>query len=74
MSWVIGETPSWSLGTSMPCQWMSVPIGSSLVSSTCTRSPTSTSMRGPGTMPLYAHAWTTSPGRTSQSMTLAVSS
>ena len=71
---MIGETPSWSLGTSMPCQWMSVPMGSSLVISTSTSSPTSRSMRGPGTIPLYAHAWTISPGRTSQSMTDAVSS
>jgi len=25
---VIGATPSWSFGMSMPCQWMSVPTGS----------------------------------------------
>ena len=31
-------------------------------------------MRGPGTWPLYAHAWTTLPGATSQSTIDAVSS
>ncbi len=73
-SWVIGDTPSCPFGTSMPCQWMSVLTGNSLVICTSTLSPTSRSMRGPGTMPLYAQACTISPGATSQSMTDAVSS
>ena len=47
-SWVNGDTPSCEFGVGMPCQWMSVPIGVLLVSSTCTLSPTSTMIWGPG--------------------------
>ena len=51
-SWVRGATPSMLLGVEIPCQWISVPSGSWLSTTTRTRSPTSTWMAGPGTVPL----------------------
>ncbi len=71
---VMGATPSIELGTLTPCQWTSVPMGSSLWTTIWTRSPTSTLIWGPGTIPLYDQASTMTPGSTSQGVTAAVSS
>src|SRR5262245_17980783 len=71
---VNGGTPSIEFGTRIPCQWITVPTGSSLWSTTRTLSPTSTWISGAGTVPLYVHAWTILPGSTSQSTILAVTS
>ena len=50
--WVSGATPSMALGSPTPWKWTSVPMGRSLVTLTRTRSPTSTRIIGPGTIPL----------------------
>jgi hypothetical protein len=63
--WVRGATPSIALGRTTPWKWTPVPIGSLLVTFTRTVSPPSTSITGPGTIPLYVQASTNRPGSTS---------
>ena len=50
--WVMPGTPSWSLGTSRPCQWMVVASARLLVKLIRTLSPTFALISGPGYCPL----------------------
>src|SRR3954471_9668271 len=63
--WVMPGTPSWSFGSTMPCQWTAVANGRWLSTTIRTRSPSFTRSTGPGTTPLNAYACLVTPGATS---------
>src|SRR4051794_30663807 len=56
IGWVTPGTPSWSFGSSMPCQCTDVPSGRSFFTMKRTRSRSLMRTTGPGTMPLKVHA------------------
>src|SRR6266545_4939460 len=59
-------TPSMPLGSRWPCQWIVVCSGSLLVTNRRTRSPSTTSIVGPGLCPLYPHRCAFMPGASSR--------
>ncbi len=73
-SWVMTGTPSIALGTLRPWKCKVVGWSSLLCRITLTRSPRSTSIWGPGSIPLYAIASTTLSGSTSHRVSSAVNS
>src|SRR5215469_5176321 len=56
--WPTPGTPSWSEGTSKPCQWTVVDSGSLLTMVMRTWSPATTRIIGPGTVPSKVQAST----------------